>query len=60
MANNTATQTLAQAEGFQQTTLKVPVDVWRAVRIEALNRKVDAQDIWVEAVRKLLKLPKAA
>jgi len=58
MSDNRTTQTLAQQDEteYQQTTLRVPIDVWRAVRTEAFNRNISAQEIWIEGVRKLLKL----
>ncbi len=56
MSNTTDIQTVTQPEKseFIKTSMSLPVDVHRAIRIEALNRGVDAQEIWAEAGREYL------
>ncbi len=34
-----------------QTTLKLPADLWKAIRLESLERGIPARDIVVEALR---------
>jgi hypothetical protein len=52
--SNTETLTHDQLADIQRTNISVPRDVYRAVRIAALDRGVSAQDIYVEAVRQYL------
>jgi hypothetical protein len=40
-------------------TLKIPVDVYKAVRHAAVERELKDRDIWLEAVRIFLKMPRA-
>jgi hypothetical protein len=56
MSTNQTIKTISQADETQQVTIRVPEDLHRAVKIEAINRKATAQDIWIAAVRKYLKL----
>jgi len=37
-----------------KTSLSLPEDVWKAARIKAIERGVDAQDIVAEALEKYL------
>lgn len=59
MAANTDIQKVPQAEtgDFQKTSMSIPADLHLAVRIEAMKRRMDAQDLWVEAMRRFLNLP---
>ena len=38
-----------------KTTMRLPVDLWKETRIEAVKRGIDAQDIVAEALAQYLK-----
>ena len=38
-----------------KTSLRLPDDLWKAARIKAIERGVDAQDIVAEALRQYLR-----
>lgn len=41
-------------ERMVKTSLNLPADLWRAVRLEAVKRDCDAQDLVAEALRRYL------
>jgi predicted transcriptional regulator len=42
------------AQPLATFTLRVPEDLWRTVRILALDRKCSAQEIWTQAMEEFL------
>lgn len=55
MANNKATAKVAQPEATVQTTLSIPLAVWKAVRHQTIERRISAQAVWIEAMKDYLK-----
>jgi hypothetical protein len=49
--DNNSTSTVTQPEETVQTTLTVPVDVWRAIKTRAMDERTSAQAIWIAAAR---------
>lgn len=54
MASNSTTQTVSQQER-EKTTIAVPADLMKAVRIESIESGTDQQDLWAEAMREFLR-----
>ena len=56
-SSHDSTLAASQVDTRVQTAIRIPEDMWKAVRNAAMDRRITANELWIEAMRQYLNLP---